>query len=119
MYSNFHRNNLKNTQRLSGTLACVAKQSSYPSILSVCMCQLFKNGSKTLSENKRSQWVDVNETGVLSHVKSDTNSSLVGETGKIHKGFSYSGLMNTSYLLIQKIQDSCKFFQVFRYAVLL
>lgn len=59
MYSNFHKNNFKNTQRLSGILACIAKQSSYPSILSICMHQLFKNGSKTLNENKLSQWVEV------------------------------------------------------------
>lgn len=46
---------------MSGTLACVAKQNSYPYILSVCTCWLFKNRTKTLSENKQSQWVEVNE----------------------------------------------------------
>lgn len=54
------------------------------------MHQLFKSRSKAFSENNRSQWVEVNETGVLSHMKSGTSPSLAGETGKIHKGFSYS-----------------------------
>lgn len=75
--------------------------------------------NKTLIDNELSQWIEVNEIGVLSHLNSGTSPSPVSETGKISKRFGYSRLMKKTYLFIQKIQDSFKFFQVVQYAVLL
>lgn len=35
--------------------------------------------NKTLSDNEQSQWIGVNEIGILSHLNSDTSGSPVGE----------------------------------------